>query len=269
VSGLVETDIVFESGIYSAAMSISGDHFTTVLGGKFREFDRKFEEAFHLKHKGFELSVINMAQRSLSNLLGSLSYTYNTIKVESSDPIESFSAPFFGINSNGTSSFSTNCYCLLVLIHWDINLAKEILGRWFDLTNYNGWIPEVWSFDTDNILKHEVIHSASSPPVALLTIDQLIDKMITTNTMDLAYLNRLFPRVEAWIEWLYHIHKGSIEGAFRWQINDYIPHGHKDVPGGTHFTEDDRHLDLRCWMAQGFRVLLRMANLTQSELFLI
>lgn len=46
-----EVDMVFETGMFSAALSISGERLTTALQDKRSQFDQRFEETFDLKAK--------------------------------------------------------------------------------------------------------------------------------------------------------------------------------------------------------------------------
>ena len=43
--------MVFETGMFSAALSISGERLTTALQDKRSQFDQRFEETFGLKAK--------------------------------------------------------------------------------------------------------------------------------------------------------------------------------------------------------------------------
>jgi len=43
--------MVFESGMFSAALSISGERLTSALQEKRAQFDERFEETFRLKAK--------------------------------------------------------------------------------------------------------------------------------------------------------------------------------------------------------------------------
>lgn len=46
-----EIDMVFEVGMFSAALSIGGDRFTTELASRVEQFDKRFEDTFQLKAK--------------------------------------------------------------------------------------------------------------------------------------------------------------------------------------------------------------------------
>ena len=43
--------MVFETGMFSAAMSISGERFTSAMERKVQEFDERFEDTFQLGNK--------------------------------------------------------------------------------------------------------------------------------------------------------------------------------------------------------------------------
>ena len=46
-----EVDMVFETGALSAAISISGERFTSELASRVSTFDTRFEQTFALKEK--------------------------------------------------------------------------------------------------------------------------------------------------------------------------------------------------------------------------
>ena len=43
--------MVFETGMFSAAMSVSGERFTTSMEKHVQQFDERFENTFQLKNK--------------------------------------------------------------------------------------------------------------------------------------------------------------------------------------------------------------------------
>ena len=54
-----EMDMVFETGALSAAISISGERFTSELASRVNQFDTRFENTFQLKEK--VLLVVSIA----------------------------------------------------------------------------------------------------------------------------------------------------------------------------------------------------------------
>ena len=53
-------DMVMETGMFSAAISISGDKFTTELESRRNSFDTQFEQTFGLKAKVIGLTTYEM-----------------------------------------------------------------------------------------------------------------------------------------------------------------------------------------------------------------
>ncbi|XP_043826802.1 mannosyl-oligosaccharide glucosidase isoform X3 [Dromiciops gliroides] len=85
-----------------------------------------------------------------------------------------------------------------------------------------------------------------------------------------------FPRLQAWFSWLQHSQAGPLPLSFRWRGRDQttagllnpktLPSGLDDYPRASHPSPEERHLDLRCWVALGASVLAQVAQkLGESE----
>ena len=91
-------------------------------------------------------------------------------------------------------------------------------------------------------------------------------------------LKRLYPRMKKLYLWLRESQRGSVPGTFRWHDRNQstnlelnpctLSSGLDDYPRATHPTDQERHLDLRCWMAMSSSVLTLLAEIAGDELFL-
>lgn len=59
----------------------TGREYTDSLQSHIASFDKRFEETFHLKAKGFSAEEIKFAKYALSNMLGGIGYFYGSSKV--------------------------------------------------------------------------------------------------------------------------------------------------------------------------------------------
>lgn len=94
--------------------------------------------------------------------------------------------------------------------------------------------------------------------------------MLATNNR-LQILERLFPRLQAWIGWYNTTQAGAQMGAFRWRgrekFQEYelnpktLTSGLDDYPRASHPDESERHVDLRCWLAFSTGVMAELAQL--------
>lgn len=94
--------------------------------------------------------------------------------------------------------------------------------------------------------------------------------MLTTNNR-LAILERLFPRLQAWIGWYNATQAGAQMGAFRWRGREKfqehelnpktLTSGLDDYPRASHPDESERHVDLRCWLAYATGVMAELAQM--------
>ncbi|VDK66675.1 unnamed protein product [Cylicostephanus goldi] len=84
----------------------------------------------------------------------------------------------------------------------------------------------------------------------------------------------MYPRLERWYRWLRKSQAGKEKGTFRWRgrnattVKELNPKtmasGLDDYPRASHPSKEEYHLDLRCWMALGSRVMNRLAHLYEE-----
>lgn len=82
---------------------------------------------------------------------------------------------------------------------------------------------------------------------------------------------------QAWFSWFNTTQKGIVPGSYRWRGRDTMTNrelnpktltsGLDDYPRASHPTDNERHVDLRCWIAVAADTLSRLATLLGRDGF--
>lgn len=280
----LEMEVVFESASFQGRPeALEGDVFTSALNSRISDFNNKFAETFQLQKKKYSDAEISVAKAALSNMLGSIGYFYGSSLVKSKynkEPVNYWNAalftavpsrPFFPRGFLWDEGFHN-----LLINRWDESLSKEIIGHWLDLMNVEGWIPREQILGTEARAKvpAEFVvqqNKNANPPTFFLPLQRLIHSMIdSTNPDDHKYLEALYPRLKAWYAWYNTSQLGSIPSTYRWRGRDdkitthlnplTLTSGLDDYPRASHPTDEERHIDLRCWMAFASGVMAEIAK---------
>lgn len=266
-------DLAFESGSHvERENSLVGDKYSKLLKKKEEAFDLRFEETFHLTGKGFNNSAVTFAQSAMSNMVGGIGYFYGSSVVRSrhnSLAVPYWDAPLYtGVPSR---SFFPRGFLWdegfhnLLISRWDRDISADIVAHWMDLMNSEGWIPREQILGKEARAKvpdeFVVQHNRNAnPPTLLLTLHSIVGDIsgeMTDWWRD--YLRRMWPRLATWYTWFNTTQLGDTRGAYRWRgrnasaLRELNPKtltsGLDDYPRASHPTVDERHVDLRCWMA--------------------
>ncbi|NXM29657.1 MOGS glucosidase, partial [Oxyruncus cristatus] len=271
-------EVVLESGSTAGTRRgrLAGRALGAALARHAAAFERRFEDTFGLGARGATPPQCRFAQAALSELLGGLGFFHGRSLLRSerrSEPLPGPKATLF------TAVPSRSCFPrgflwdegfhLLLLGRWAPALARDVLAHWLDLMNTDGWIPREQILGDEArarvppefVLQHS---ETANPPTLLLALERLLPDA------PLPYLRRLFPRLRAWFSWLNRTQAGPEPLTFRWRGRDTdaerflnpktLASGLDDYPRASHPSEQERHLDLRCWMALGARVLATLAE---------
>ncbi|KAJ6221677.1 hypothetical protein RDWZM_000222 [Blomia tropicalis] len=243
-----------------------------------KSFDEKFENIFSMENKGFSNEMITFSRSIMSNMIGGISYFYGTSLVKS--PHSKLPKPYGPIQlltAVPSRSFFPRgflwdeAFHQLLISLWDPNLSKTIIKSWFDIINNDGWIPRevILGDEAKARVPREFLvqHSTNgNPPVFFLTLESLIDN----DQADDEWLGNIYPRLKSWYNWFNTTQSGQIPTTFRWRGRNYtsifelnpktLASGFDDYPRATHPSDDEIHLDLRCWMALASRVMNKIVT---------
>ncbi|XP_067934654.1 mannosyl-oligosaccharide glucosidase-like [Watersipora subatra] len=285
VTGLlpITIEVVYESDTFTdRPNSLQGSVLQTEIALRTQEFDKKFEKVFRLKEKGYSNEHIAFAQAAMSNMLGGVGFFFGSSKVQSvynQEPIEYWEAGLF--SAVPSRSFFPRGFLWdegfhnLLIKEWDQELSMEIIGHWMDLINTEGWIPREQILGEEaraKVPEQFVVqrNENANPPTFFLPLETMVESLIEENsTNSREYLSSLFPRLKAWYKWFNTTQAGEIPSSYRWKgrnekaVSEINPKtltsGLDDYPRASHPTNEERHLDLRCWMALASKVMAKIA----------
>ena len=285
----LEMEVIFESGsVPDRPNTLEGEVFSLALKSHVDDFEKKFNNIFQLEKKGYGDKESRVAKAALSNMLGSIGYFYGSSLVQSQynkDPVSYWSAPLFtGVPSRPffpRGFLWDEGFHNLLISRWDEGLSLEIIGHWLDLMNTEGWIPreQILGVEAQAKVPAEFVvqrNKNANPPTFFLPLQRLIHKMVgSQDPFEQHYLEALYPRLKAWYSWYNTSQVGNAASTYRWRGRDpkavtqlnplTLTSGLDDYPRASHPTEDERHVDLRCWMALASGVMAEIAKSLNKE----
>ncbi|TXG56065.1 hypothetical protein EZV62_017378 [Acer yangbiense] len=242
-------------------------------------------------------SVI-VGKAAIGNMLGGIGYFYGqskislpkSSKVKSHEnfvsywPAELYTAvpsrPFFPRGFLWDEGFHQ-----LLIRRWDVHICLDIIGHWLDLMNVDGWIPREQILGAEALSKvpEEFVlqHPTNgNPPTLFLVLRELVygvkkNKFTATESNEISsFLERALVRLEAWFQWFNTTQSGKEMGTYYWHGRDNsttrelnpksLSSGLDDYPRASHPSEEERHLDLRCWMLLAADSLHSITELFES-----
>ncbi|XP_026532287.1 mannosyl-oligosaccharide glucosidase [Notechis scutatus] len=272
-------EVAFESGsVPDRPDRLLADTLTRELDKHAAAFKRRFEETFGLSRKGFSGQEQHFARALLSNMLGGMGYFYGRSLVQSphteAPQLYPAGALFTAVPSRSffpRGFLWDEGFHQLLLARWDPALSQEVMAHWFDLMNVEGWIPREQILGDEALAKvppeFVVQHSqAGNPPTFFLVLQQLLGQ----GAVGQDYLRRIYARLQSWYGWYNRTQAGALPYTFRWRGRDQdtqlflnpktLTSGLDDYPRASHPSEEERHLDLRCWMAVASAVMAEVAT---------
>nr|XP_009779159.1 PREDICTED: mannosyl-oligosaccharide glucosidase GCS1-like isoform X2 [Nicotiana sylvestris] len=298
-------DIVFLSGtstrdsrVEERLSRLTGISLTSLLSEKQKEFDDKFKKCFSLSDE-LGLESESVGKVALGNMLGGIGYFFGQSKIwlpststlNAGDnsvlywPAELYTAvpsrPFFPRGFLWDEGFHQ-----LLIWRWDIYISLDIIGHWLDLMNIDGWIPRELILGAEALSKvpEEFVlqHPTNgNPPTLFLALRDVIsslkkEKFAAAEASDISvFLDRAFVRLEAWFKWFNTTQSGKELGSYYWHGRDAatirelnpktLSSGLDDYPRASHPNEDERHVDLRCWMHLAANSMRSIAELLKMD----
>ncbi|KAL9248511.1 Mannosyl-oligosaccharide glucosidase GCS1-like protein [Drosera capensis] len=283
----LKADVAFVSGtnlksprVEERIGSLTGESLDGKLFEKKDEFDNKFRRCFDLAEEhGSEALAVGKA--ALGNLLGGIGYFYGQSKISLPKtphsigddyllywPAELYTAvpsrSYFPRGFLWDEGFHQ-----LLIWRWDVHLSMDIIAHWLDLMNIDGWIPReqilggeaLSKVPAQFVLQHP---TNGNPPSLFLVLHDLVSSMkrnkftVSENNEISSFLDQAFVRLDAWFKWFNTSQSGKIANSYFWHGRDNstvrelnpktLSSGLDDYPRASHPNDDERHLDLRCWM---------------------
>ncbi|XP_053998124.1 uncharacterized protein LOC128886897 [Hylaeus anthracinus] len=280
-----EIEVSYESGSFINRIDkLTGKSYDRTLEKQRKLFDTKFEEIFKLRSKGYTEDDIAFAKMALSNMLGSIGYFYGNSQVQSQytkGPVPYWKAPLY--TAVPSRSFFPRGFLWdegfhgLLIAAWDLEIELDIINHWFDLMNVEGWIPREMILGQEALAKVPdefvtQINTNANPPTFFLTLDFIL-KHNRKEMLDKHYefLDRLYPRLQAWFNWFNTTQVGDLPSTYRWRGRDgttnrelnpkTLTSGLDDYPRASHPNIDERHVDLRCWIAFAADIMFQISEI--------
>ncbi|KAK9863279.1 hypothetical protein WJX84_010392 [Apatococcus fuscideae] len=231
---------------------------------------------------------------ALSNMLGGLGYFYGASKIllakgpHAAQPravVESWPAALYtGVPSRSffPRGFLWDEGFHQLLVHkWDPAISRDVLAHWLDLINSQGWIAreQILGQEARARVPEEFMvqnPDAANPPTLFLVLADMArglqaaaegssSRSKEVLQADADFLRAAWPRLTSWLGWFQRTQQGPVPGSYRWRGRDNttnrelnpktLESGLDDFPRASHPSEDERHLDLRCWMALAYQSL--------------
>ncbi len=295
-------DVIFESesskeeSTQPKPARLTGPVFDAALAQAQFDFNKKFEDTFGLSKAEFSLSAIDMAKHTLSNLIGGIGFFTgrSIVKAATSTADTMLYWPANLYTAVPSRSFFPRGFLWdegfhnILISQWDLEITKDIIGHWLDLMNIEGWIPREVILGDEARAKVPseflVQNSAfANPPTLFLPLFSVIRRVneslagnnLDTNNPDVVYLSSVYKRLSHWYDWFNTTQVGKAPLSYRWRgrVTDSrtelnaktLTSGLDDYPRASHPNENERHLDLRCWMALGSKVMADLSEILGVE----
>lgn len=280
-----EMDIIYESASFINRQEVlTGQKYDSILQKKSSDFDNKFESVFKLREKGYNDEEVQFAQAAFSNLIGGIGYFFGSSRVRSEhtkDPVPYWKAGLY--TSVPSRSFFPRGFLWdegfhgLLLSMWDLDIEIEIISHWFDLMNVEGWIPREQILGLEALAKVPdqfvvQVNTNANPPTFFLTLQFILQncrEQLTESKLN--SLARIYTRLVKWFKWYNTTQTGELPGTYRWRGRSELTNlelnpktltsGFDDYPRASHPTVNERHIDLRCWIAIAAKTLSDICEL--------
>ncbi|XP_072999094.1 mannosyl-oligosaccharide glucosidase GCS1 [Typha latifolia] len=279
--------------------SLTDVMLTRRLDEKQRNFEDKYTKCFSMKDNKVDPEDMLVGKAAIGNLLGGIGYFYGQSKValpkgfslKNGDKSISYwpAALFTAVPSRSffpRGFLWDEGFHQLVIGRWDVDICMDIVGHWLDLINVDGWIPREQILGAEALSKvpEEFVlqyTSNGNPPTLFLALRDLASgikesKFSIEETKKISmFLERAYIRLNAWFQWFNSTQSGKDSGTFYWHGRDNITtkelnpktltSGLDDYPRASHPNDEERHVDLRCWILLAADCMHSIAELLRIE----
>uniref|UniRef100_A0A4W4FL06 Mannosyl-oligosaccharide glucosidase n=2 Tax=Electrophorus electricus TaxID=8005 RepID=A0A4W4FL06_ELEEL len=284
-----QIEVLFESGSFrDRPNQLAGLVLTEELAVRKAVFDDKFERTFRLQAKRVTPGQVKFGKAALSNMLGGIGYFFGQSIVQSAYNEHPLLYPegalFTAVPSRSffpRGFLWDEGFHQLLLSKWDPQGTREAVAHWLDLINVEGWIPreQILGDEARSKVPSEFMvqrNENANPPTLFLVLDKLVGQLEShpdapSSRDTLAFLRKLYPRLQTWFEWYNTTQAGPLPNSYRWRGRDTdtnlflnpktLTSGLDDYPRASHPSTDERHVDLYCWMALASGTMASVARL--------
>jgi len=175
----------------------------------------------------------------------------------------------------------------LLIYRWSPALSRDAIAHWMDLMTASGWIPreQILGEEARARVPHEFIPQspdAANPPALFLPLAEMAERVSAAQEEryrdrdpDIEFLRAAWPRLRTWFLWYTQTQAGPVAGSYRWRGRESennmngdkvelnpktLTSGLDDYPRASHPSPEERHVDLRCWMALAAHSLARVGD---------
>lgn len=172
----------------------------------------------------------------------------------------------------------------LLIRRWSPSLSREVLAHWMDLMTGPGWIAreQILGMEARSRVPDEFVvqsPTAANPPTFFLLLASMSERVAAAAAAqswddvaaaDAQFLREAWPRINAWYLWFNTTQAGPVPGSYRWRGREAdsarelnpktLTSGLDDYPRASHPSAEERHVDLRCWMALASRSLATIGS---------
>ncbi|XP_041477006.1 mannosyl-oligosaccharide glucosidase-like [Lytechinus variegatus] len=278
-------DVVFESGSKAdREKELAGSELTSLVQSFSNNFNQRFEEKFGLIEKGYAPDEVAFAKATMSNMIGGIGYFYGSSVVQSkhnTEPVAYWTAPLY--TAVPSRSFFPRGFLWdegfhnLLISKWDPYISVDIIGHWLDLMNADGWIPREQILDSEArskvpaefVVQHD---TNANPPTFFLPLQSILrdGSSVIPKKEFTSFLKHIYPRLAKWFQWFNTTQYGPVPTSYRWKGRDSktnrelnpktLTSGFDDYPRASHPSSEERHIDLRCWMALASSVMVEIGK---------
>jgi mannosyl-oligosaccharide glucosidase len=300
-----QIDIVFLSGsasknptVEERISKLTGPMLSARLESKQKEFEERYDQIFNVNNK-IDSKELSVGRAALSNLLGGVGYFYGQSKIalpkgftqKNGDKYIPYwpAALYTAVPSRSffpRGFLWDEGFHQLVIWRWDVHISMDIIGHWLDLLNSDGWIPREQILGAEALSKvpEEFVlqyPSNGNPPTLFLAIRDLASGIHAKQFSDdeaekiSTFLERAYIRLNSWFQWFNSTQSGKYEGTFYWHGRDNmttrelnpktLTSGLDDYPRASHPNDEERHVDLRCWMLLATNCIRSIAEFLKMD----
>lgn len=245
---------------------------------------------------GLDPDHAEVAKAALSNLLGSMGYLYGSSRVglPTGKVVDYGPSPLYTCTPSRSffpwGFLWDEGYHQLMVQRWNGKMSREVISHWLDLMNKQGWIPreQILGWEARQRVPQEFVvqhPTHANPPSLFFPLMFLAQQLKDTSSGEcpstseqegdegpetLQFLQAAWPRLEAWYGWFNRTQRGPLPGTYRWhgrngstdrELNPRtLMSGLDDYPRASHPSDNERHLDLRCWMLLASQVMAKVGR---------